>query len=166
MRQVSDKIARVESAVLIVLVALIAAILLAGTLARAAGHPLTGADEAAVMAMAWTGFIGASLAVHEQAHMAIRLWPEGARPGLRLWLDRAARLVAAVFWVGLAILLWRWFDPVGLIRAGGADALAATRFNYLYTEPTQTIGLRKFWFWLVLPISTATALVHLAAGWK
>ena len=92
--------------------------------------------------------------------------PDQLGPRGRLWVARAASGLTATFLIAFALMLWGWFDLSGLIRTGGAGALAREKFNYVYTEPTQTLGLPKFLFWLVMPFSTLCALLHLAAGWK
>lgn len=162
----SDRVARVESALAILLMLLIVALLLAGTVARAVGHPLIRSDETAVLAMVWIAFIGASLGIREGTHMAIGLLPDMLGPRGRIRVGRAASLLIAAFLLTFALMLWGWFDLPGLIRAGSAAELARASFNYVYTEPTQTLDAPKYLFWLVMPFSTLCALLHLAAGWK
>lgn len=166
LNRISRRIARIESALAVLLMLLIALLLLGGTIARSLGRPLIRSDEAAVLLMVWIAFIGASLGIREGSHMAIGLLPDRLGEAGRIRVRRAAMLLTGLFLVAFAVMLWRWFDLPGLIRAGGGQALARETFNYIYTEPTQTLGLPKFLFWLVMPFSTACALLHLAAGWK
>lgn len=166
LQNLSRRIARLESTLAILLMLVMTGLLLAGTIARGAGAPLIRSDEAAVLAMVWVAFIGASLGMREGSHMAIRLLPDRLGRTGELWVGRAATILSAVFLIAFAAMLWRWFDLPGLVRTGGATALARETFNHVYTEPTQTLGLPKYLFWLIMPFSTACALIHLAAGWK
>lgn len=166
LRNLSRIVARLEAGVAVALVMAIALLLFTGTVARAMGSPMIRSDEAAVLAMVWVAFIGASLGVRERTHMAIALLPDRLSASGRRWVARAAAVLTAIFLLSLGAMLWAWFDLPGLLRTGGAEGLARETFNYIYTEPTQTLGVPKFWFWLVMPFSTACALLHLAAGWE
>ncbi len=166
LQALSRRVARLESMLAILLMLLMVVLLLSGTVARAAGHPLIRSDEAAMLTMVWTAFIGASLGVREGSHMAIRLLPDQLGAQAALWVTRAGAALTAIFLIAFALMLWNWFDLPGLIATGGATALARETFNFIYSEPTQTLGLPKFLFWLVMPFSTLAALLHLAAGWK
>lgn len=162
----SRAIAGFEAGLLIALILFIALILLAGTAMRGLGRPLIRSDEAATLAMVWVAFIGASLAIRERRHMVIGLLPDMLGAAGRGRVNRVATLLTALFLLALSAMLWNWFDLPGLIATGSGEALARESFNFVYTEPTQTLGLPKFWFWLVMPFSTICALLHLAAGWE
>ena len=146
---------------------MLAAVLLitsAGAIARYAGHPLIWADEAAIGAMVWSGFLGAAALFGTGGHMAIT----GLRQALPAPLARTAAICAALvelaFFAGLTLLVWRWFDPVGLLRAGSGGQLARDTFNYIYVEPSQTLGLARIWLWLVMPVFAVTGLVLSGLG--
>ncbi|HBM57920.1 MAG TPA: hypothetical protein DD444_01855 [Citreicella sp.] len=161
---VSDALASVEAAAAGLMLAGVLGISAAGAVARSAGAPLVWADEAAIAAMVWAGFLGAAALFGRAGHMAITLLPEHLPPRARAALDLVTALILLGFFAGLSALVWRWFDLPGLIRTGSAQALAQDSFNFLYLEPTQTLGLRKIWLWLVLPLFCLGGLVHALAG--
>jgi len=162
--RLSAGVARVEAWAAGLAVLGIFVLLLVNVASRTLGRPLIWTDELAVNLMAWAAFIGASLGLAHHQHIAVTLVPD-------MLPARARRLVALVvdgvlmaFLVVLAVLLWRWLDPVGLLMAGSADAFSATTFNFVYQEPTVTLGVRKIWFWLILPVFCVTGAVHVAAA--
>lgn len=146
------------------LVAMILCLLLANVVSRTAVHPLIWTDELAVHLMAVLAFVAASSGIALRGHMTIGLLPDRLGPRGRARLALLADLSVLVFLLVMATILWRWFDLPGLLRAGSGAALAEQSFNFVYTDPTHTLGLPKVWFWLVLPLSCATALIHCLAA--
>lgn len=64
---------------------------------------------------------------------------------------------------GFAACLWAWLDPVGLVRHGSPQDLARETANFVFSEPTMTLGVPTVWFWLPMVPATAGALLHLVA---
>lgn len=155
---------RAEAALGGILVGAILLLLLANVISRGAGRPLIWTDELAVHLMVVLAFVGASLGIAVRGHMVIGLLPDRLGPRGRAGLALLADLSVLVFLLVLAAILWRWFDLPGLLRAGSGVALAQESFNFVYTDPTNTLGLRKVWFWLALPVTCATALIHCLAA--
>ncbi|MFC3169606.1 TRAP transporter small permease [Paracoccus fontiphilus] len=162
--RLSRAVMRAEAAIGGILVAAILFLLLANVVSRMAGRPLIWTDELAVHLMVVLALVGASLVIAMKGHMAIGVLPDrfGTRGRVRLAL--LADLSVLAFLLVLAAILWRWFDLPGLVRAGSGAALAEQSFNFIYTDPTNTLGLRKVWFWLALPLTCATALIHCIAA--
>jgi TRAP-type C4-dicarboxylate transport system permease small subunit len=62
-------------------------------------------------------------------------------------------------------LAWIWYDPPGIVAAGfDPDTFSGTTFNFIYDEPTTTVGIQKFWIWLVMPWFALTCTIHAAAN--
>lgn len=162
-QRLSRGLARAEMAAGAILVAAIFLLLMANVISRAMGHPLIWTDELAVDLMVWLAFIGASLAIASRGHMAIGLLPDALSPAARARLLLATDVLVLVFLLGMGLIIWRWLDLPGLIRAGSGAALAQETFNFIYTDPTLTLGVGKIWFWLILPVTTLTALIHALA---
>jgi len=160
----SLRVARFEAWAAAATVLLIFVLLLVNVASRSFGVPLIWTDELAVNLMAWAAFIGASLGLAHRQHIAVTLvvdlLPTPAARILAVVVDLALLTFVAV----LAALVWRWFDPVGLIAAGSVESFGAATFNFLYQEPTVTLGVQKFWFWLVLPLFCLTSGLHVLAG--
>ncbi len=161
--RLSRGLARVEIAVGAVLVAAIFVLMLANAASRGFGRPLIWTDELAVHLMVWLAFIGGSAAVAVKGHMVMGLLPETLSPRSAARLALGTDLLVMLFLAAMAMVTWRWLDLPGLIRAGSGEALARESFNFIYTDPTLTLGLRKIWFWLVMPVTVLTASIHTLA---
>jgi len=90
----------------------------------------------------------------------------GAVPDRVWWVCSVlADAIVLVFAVLLLVLCWFWFDPVGLWEAGfDVAAFSGDTFNYIYQEPTTTLGVPKFLFWMIVPIVSVTMAVHAASN--
>ena len=158
--RISRALARAESFGIGALMVGIFALLMLNVVSRSIGSPVIWVDEAAVYLMIWAALLGASLALARREHLAVTLLPdllsERARAGLALAVD----ILLFVFFILFAAILWRWFDPVTLWRAGSVADFSRETFNFLYQEPTVTLGLRKLWFWLILPVFCFNGLIH------
>ena len=61
----------------------------------------------------------------------------------------------------LAPGVYRWFDPMTLMRLGfDTREFSGETFNFMYQDTTATLGVAKFWFWLVVPLVAVTISVH------
>ncbi len=164
-RALSDAIGRGERAVLRALVVVLPLMILVNVAGRALKMPIFWLDELAVLTMVWLAMLGLSVTLQTREAVAVTLLtdlvPEGARKALRC----AADLVVLGFAVALLVLCWLWFDPLALWRSGfDVEAFAAGSFNYVYQEPTATLGVAKFWFWLILPLVALTSSIHALAN--
>ncbi|MDO5622752.1 MAG: TRAP transporter small permease subunit [Paracoccus sp. (in: a-proteobacteria)] len=160
MARLDRLVARIEAGLGALLVAAILVLLLANVVSRGIGRPLIWTDELAVHLMAWLAFLGASLGIAGRNHMAIGILPDRLDPRARATLRVVVTLLVVAFLAVMLMLCWLWLDPAGLIRAGSGAALAAETFNFVYTDPTQTLGIRKIWFWLIVPTSMTAAMLH------
>lgn len=162
--RLSRGLARIEIGFGAALVAAIFALMLANAASRGFGRPLVWTDELAVHLMVWLAFIGGSAAVAVKGHMVMGLLPETLSPRAAARLALGTDLLVLLFLIAMAAVVWRWLDLPGLLRAGSGEALAQESFNFIYTDPTQTLGLRKIWFWLVMPVTVLTAGIHALAA--
>lgn len=158
--RISQTLARAESFGIGALMVGIFALLMLNVLSRSFGSPVIWVDEAAVYLMIWAALLGASLALARREHLAVTLLPDllsaWPRAGLALGVD----ILLFLFFILFAAILWRWFDPVTLWRSGSVAAFSRETFNFLYQEPTVTLGLRKLWFWMILPVFCINGLIH------
>ncbi len=156
-------LARVEVVAIGALMVLIFALLMLNVVSRAAGSPVGWVDEAAVFVMIWVALIGASLALAKREHFSVTLVSDALPRKSRFILSSIVDLMLFLFFAVLAVILWRWFDPITYWHADSAAAFARETFNFIYQEPTVTLGVGKIWFWLILPLFCLTGLVHTAA---
>mgnify|MGYP003681946316 CR=1 FL=1 len=136
-------------------------LLVVNIVTRSAGQAVYWTDEAAILAMVWMAFLAASLTIHYRSHIAVTLVTDMLRPCARLVFAILVDAIMLTLMVIIGVLVWRWFDPVGLYRAGwDITAFASTTFNFMYEEPTMTIGIQKAWFWLIMPWFVIAASIH------
>jgi len=164
MQAASAAIARAELAAAGACIGIVFALLVLNIVTRTAGHALFWVDEAAVAAMVWMAFFASSVTLHKRGNIAVTfavdLFPPLARRALAVVVD----LVLLGFVLVLAVLVWRWFAPHQLIAAGGDPAaFSAATMNFIYEEPT-SLGVRKAWIWLVMPLFVLCSLVHCIAN--
>lgn len=146
------------------LIAAIFAILAVNVALRALGAPLIWADEAAVLLMACAAFLGAAAALARGQHMAVTLLPGALPAPLRAPLAICVDLIVLGFFLILAWLCWRWFDPVRAFGAQSLQAYSLESYNFIYQERTLTLGLSKLWFWLVMPLFALLSVIHALAA--
>ncbi|WP_010137916.1 TRAP transporter small permease [Oceanicola sp. S124] len=150
---------RTELCVATCLVAALLCVVALGALARGLGMPLIWTDEAAALLMASATFPAASALIASREHVEIPLLAGMLPP-------RAARVAAILsdlallaVLLALSVLVWRWFAPLDLLTPMlGAEPPMFP--NFLYSEPTATLGLRRLWFWLALPLFCLGACLH------
>jgi TRAP-type C4-dicarboxylate transport system permease small subunit len=153
--------ARVELAVAAVLAAAITLLILTNVITRAAGNAIYWIDEAAIYAMIWMAFLAASASIHERSAVAVTFLPDMAggasRQAFRLFIDLSVLAFAAL----MVWFCFRWFRP-DLLAANGFDVAAfqGATFNFIYAEPTSTLGIAKWQIWLVMPIFAAGMVLH------
>lgn len=163
LRRLSAAIAWAEARFAGAIIALILALLLANVVSRAAGRPLIWTDELAVYLMAVGAFAGASLGVARSQHISVSLLGDMLDARARRLLAMAVDTVLLLLFACFAWMLWTWFDPLGVLAADSLKAYSRASFNFLYQEPTTTLGVRKVWFWLILPVFCLTGFIHVLA---
>ncbi|MBA4491646.1 TRAP transporter small permease [Paracoccus sp. S1E-3] len=160
LQRLNEGVMRVEMVAVGVLTATVFGLLVLNVTSRAIGRPLIWSDELAINLMILGAFLGTSLGLAQHQHIAVTLLPDVLPLRGRAVLAVMVDLVLLAFFLTLAVLLWRWFDLPGLIRAGSADAYAQASFNFIWQEPMVTLPLRKVWFWMVLPVFCLTGILH------
>lgn len=165
LHRISAGWARIEMTLAGLLAVGITLLVLLNVVTRAFDNAIYWVDEAAIYAMAWMTFFAASAAVHYGQSVAVTLLSDALKGRAAAWMQRAIDAVLLVFALLMVWLCWRWFMPLQLIEAGfDAQAFQSATFNFIYAEPTSTIGIRKVWIWLIMPIFSAGLLLHALAN--
>jgi TRAP-type C4-dicarboxylate transport system permease small subunit len=161
----SNVIVRGEQVLISALVAALVLLILLNIVTRAAGAAIFWVDELAIYTMVWMAFVGASVMLKLRLAVAVTLITDLLPPLQRRITQRLVDLLLLFFATTLLVLCWQWYDPIGLIRSGfDFDAFASETFKFIYTEPTNTIGIQKFWIWLVVPLTAFAMTVHALAN--
>ncbi|MCP4301485.1 MAG: TRAP transporter small permease subunit [Gammaproteobacteria bacterium] len=161
----SNGLMRVERSTCGLLVALVTALILLNVTTRAFSIALFWVDELAVYMMIWMALIGASVLLRERRHVAVTLLTgvlaENRQHALLVLVD----VMVLAFAGGLFLMCLAWYDPAGLVSYGfDIEEFAASKYNFIYQEPTNTLGVPKFWVWLVVPIVSINMSLHAIAN--
>src|SRR5690606_20609776 len=106
-----------------------------------------------------------SLTIKSRDAVAVTLLQDIVSPPLLKTLRIVVDAVTLCFAVTLLYLCYLWFNPVVLYQVGfDFKEFAGATFNFMYDEPTATLGLPKWVFWLAVPIAALTMSVHAAAN--
>jgi TRAP-type C4-dicarboxylate transport system permease small subunit len=154
-----------EKVLVTAFVAAIFALILLNIATRAAGRPLIWVDELAIYLMVATCFIGTSLTVRQRLDFAVTLVIDTLGQAKRKVVDATLTAIGLAYGLFLVVLCWRLFDPVQLARSGfDIVAYTAASLNFLYTDPTQTLGIPKWVALLVLPLYAVGVSIHCVAN--
>ncbi|MEG4642602.1 TRAP transporter small permease [Paracoccus sp. APAP_BH8] len=159
--RVSEGLLVVERHAVATLMALLSGAILLNVVTRYLGMPLYWIDELAVYCMVWLTFIGASTMTRLRLDFAVTMLTERLSPGAARVARVVATIVVVLFSIGLAVMCWLWFEPLGIARAGfDAREFAGQSFNFIYTERTQTLNWATWILYLILPIFALSMTVH------
>lgn len=161
----SNALLRAEKGVAIALAALLLLLILLNIVTRELESALFWVDELAIYAMIWMALIGASATVRMRTGVAVTIVTDLLPLRLRRGVARGVDAILLAFAVVLVVLSWQWYDPVALIRSGfDFDQFAESTLKFIYNEPTNTIGISKFWIWLAVPLMSVNMTVHALAN--
>ncbi|WP_209014735.1 TRAP transporter small permease [Labrenzia sp. 5N] len=159
--RISSVWARIEIALAACLAVSVTLLILLNVVTRSLGSALYWVDELAIYAMAWMTFLGASAAIHFGHSVAITVLTDALPAGARRVVAILVDVIVLVFALFMLWFCWRWF---GLYMLGqqGFDVLAfqAKTFNFIYAEPTTTLGIGKVWVWSVMWLFAFGATLH------
>jgi TRAP-type C4-dicarboxylate transport system permease small subunit len=163
--RISNALLSVEKRVATLLAALLVLLILLNIVTRAAGVAIFWVDELAIYTMIWMAMIGASVMLKMRTGIAVTLVTDLLPRGIRRAVARLVDAILLGFAVTLAVLCWQWYDPAALIQSGfDLDVFAENTFKFIYTEPTNTVGIPKFWVWLAVPLMAVGMTIHAVAN--
>lgn len=159
--RISAAWARIELWCAALLAVAVTLLVLLNVVTRTAGHALFWVDELAIYTMAWMAFLGASAALHHRNSVAITLLPDAVSPTAKAVIKKSVDIVVFAFALSLLWFCWRWFMPLELARAGfDVTTFQGQTFNFIYAEPTSTLGVPKYLFWIVMWLFAIGATLH------
>lgn len=157
----STRIASFETFVLKVLVATVLGLMILNVASRAIKLSLYWVDELAINLMVVFAFVGSSLMFAERRNFSVTLLSDAVSAENRRRMSIFVQCVNLSFAIFLAYATWLWFDPLTLIRHGfDLQGFFGETYNSVYQEITNTIGVRRLWFFLVMPVFAITLIVH------
>ena len=163
--RISNRLVRIEKAACGVLAAALIALILLNVVTRAFDVALFWVDELAIQAMVWMAFFGTSVLVRQRGHVSVELSLERISTRLQRLASLTVDVLIVVFAAGLFVMCWYWYDPLGIIQYRfNPEEFAAATYNFIYQEPTVSLGIPKFWIWLVMPLVSINMSVHAVAN--
>ncbi len=157
--------AQIELTLAAALAASITLLILLNVVTRSLGAALFWVDELAIYAMAWMAFLGASAAVHYGHAVAVTILADTLPPALRKVTAKLVDVIVLIFALFMIWFCWRWYAPLELVKNGfDVKAFQGSTFNFIYAEPTTTLGIKKFWVWSVMWLFALGATLHSLAN--
>lgn len=145
-------------------IGLLTLVIVAGILATALGSPFYWVNEASVSLMLFSTFLGQSMLTHTGSHPAVTLVASMLGNSTERRLERAANGLLLVLALFLIFLAFRLFDPVSVVRHEfDVMAFAIDEGNFVYQEPTNTLGIAKAWIWAAPVPTFFTFAIHALA---
>ncbi len=164
-RSISGAVLLAERWAMILLSASVTGLILLNVVTRATNNAIYWVDEAAIYAMVWLVMIGASAIIRLRRGISVTIVEDMLSPAAK---RISGILVDAVLLLLAGVLIWTsvlWYDPVALIASDfDIAAFSGSTFNFIYKEPTNTLGLPKYLIWLVMPITAVTMTIHAATN--
>ncbi|NYS59640.1 TRAP transporter small permease [Vreelandella salicampi] len=161
LQRLSTGLARVEEVTAALLAAVVTCLILTNIAFRALGSPLYWISELSIYAMIWMTFLIASAVLKRRQGIAVTLLPEALPQTGRKLVTLFVDSVVLVFALLMVWLCWQWYQPLTLARLGfDTQAFQGETFNFIYAENTSTLGVKKFWFWLIVPWFALSLTLH------
>ena len=163
--RISGLWARLELTVAAFLAVSITFLILLNVITRSIGFALFWVDELAIYAMAWMTFLGASAALHYGHSVAVTILTDALPLAIGAVISKLVDLIVLGFALFMIWFCWRWFLPLELARFGfDTEAFQGATFNFIYAEPTSTLGIPKVWVWSVMWLFSLGATLHSVAN--
>lgn len=159
--RISAAWARIELAAAAALAVAVTLLVLLNVVTRTAGNALFWVDELAIYAMAWMTFLGASAALHHRTSVSITLLTDAVSAPIKAIILKAVDIIIFIFALAMLWFCWIWYMPLELARAGfDTMAFQGQTFNFIYAEPTTTLGIPKYIVWSVMWLFALGATLH------
>ncbi|MEP5758901.1 MAG: TRAP transporter small permease subunit [Litoreibacter sp.] len=159
--RISSGWARIELGLAAFLAVCITLLVLLNVVTRTMGNALFWVDELAIYAMAWMTFLGASAALHHRTSVSVTLVPDVVSPKVKVVILKVVDVIVFAFAAAMLYFCWRWFMPLEFACAGfDAKTFQGNTFNFIYAEPTSTLGLPKYMFWTIMWVFAFGATLH------
>jgi TRAP-type transport system small permease protein len=159
--RLSNSTLSIEKWLMTALAAVLVLLILLNVVTRAAGVAIFWVDELAIYTMIWMAFIGASAMVRMRSAVAVTLVTDYLPETYKRIIARVVDATVVLFAAIVLYLCWQWYGPVALVRSGfDLDVFVQDTFKFIYNEPTNTIGIAKFWIWFAVPLMALGMTLH------
>lgn len=161
LRKISTLISWMECWLAALLAGVISVLILINVITRALSRPIYWVDEVAIFSMVWMTFLATAVVIKKRQTLSVTLLqeilPDRLKNALILFSDVMVLLFAGL----LLYVCLLWFDPFELMKANFEfGAFQMETFNFIYSETTNTLGLKKYWIWLIMPWIALSLILH------
>lgn len=165
LRAVSDRLATLECYGAIFFTAAITVLIVLNVVTRALNHALFWVDEIAVYAMVWMVFLSITVLLKRRRAVAVTIIVDALPAPLSTMLQRLVDWIGLGFAVLLIWFCWSWYQPLDFMALGfDAKEFSRKTMNYIYQEKANTLDVKKFWIWLIMPYFACSTFVHSLAN--
>lgn len=123
--------------------------------------PIYWVDELAIFSMVWMTFLATAVVVKRRQTLSVTLIQDVLPVTPKKWLILFSDLMVILFAALLLYFCLLWFQPITLIQSGfDVSVFQMDTFNFIYSESTNTLGVKKFWVWLIMPWVALSLILH------
>ena len=143
LQRMVDAMRRVRAVVVMVLMAILVVVVVTSVFFRyVLLAPLSWTEEFTRYLMIWLGFLAASIAVRDRAHVGVDFLVHWSPPRLAIWLRRAARVFSGAFFLIVTVY--------GFLYV----------FN-LWDQESAVLQIRMVWPYLAIPVGGLLMFIEL-----
>ncbi|TVQ67659.1 MAG: TRAP transporter small permease subunit [Oceanospirillales bacterium] len=136
-------------------------LILVNVITRALSMPIYWVDELAIFSMVWMTFLATAVVIKRRQTLSVTLIQDLLPTTAKKWLVLFSDSMVLLFAVLLLYFCLLWFEPISLMKAGFEfSAFQMETFNFIYSESTNTLGVKKFWVWLIMPWVALSLMLH------
>lgn len=161
LKKLSDKLADFEVSLGALLAGAVTLLVILNIVSRSVGYALYWVDELAIYCMVWMTLITTSAILKKREAIAVTLLLDVFPVRLKRYASIIIDLIVLVFALALLFLTMRWLDIWHFMQAGfNIEQFQASTFNFIYSENTNTLGIKKIWVWLPLFLVSLSLSLH------
>ncbi|BCL73727.1 C4-dicarboxylate ABC transporter permease (plasmid) [Vibrio nigripulchritudo] len=156
-----NRLVKVESVFVSTIVASIVGLITLNVATRALGVALYWVDELVIYLMIWMVLFSMPLLIHLRQHIFVNILTSVFTDNMNSYLMCFVDLIVLV--VSLLLLYWsyNWFSIDELYAYGfDTEEFSKVTFNFIYDEPTNTLEIKKVFFWSAIPLSVLLCVIH------
>lgn len=136
-------------------------LILVNVITRALSMPIYWVDELAIFCMVWMTFLATTVVIKRRQTLSVTLVLDLLPTTPKKWLILFSDLMVLLFAGLLIYFCLLWFQPITLIKSSFEfSAFQMETFNFIYSESTNTLGVKKFWVWLIMPWVALSLVLH------
>ncbi|MBK8452122.1 MAG: TRAP transporter small permease subunit [Thiofilum sp.] len=157
----SDKIAQIEIAIGAILAGAVTLLIILNIVSRTIGQALYWVDELAIYCMVWMTLITTAAILKKREGIAVTLLIDVLPHTLKKYTGILIDFMVLVFGVTLLVLTFRWLSLWSFAHSGfNIETFQSSTFNFIYSENTNTLGIKKIWVWLPLVWVSISLTLH------